>query len=128
MDARHAQFDARLARALYRKLLSAAAFRQRRTVALLIAFSCCARPHPSMALSKIARAEFAAGEVRRRDAGRVGEPGIGFLHEDTDEPALDFIRNRNPFEHEGRVELHETCAGLDLGEGGFRAVDAANAD
>jgi len=45
-----------------------------------------------------------------------------------DEAALYFLRKHKPFEHKGCTELHETCAGLDLGEGGFRAVDAANAD
>src|ERR1700732_1560096 len=128
MDARHAQYDARLARALYRKLLFAAAFRQRRTVALAFAFSSRARPHPSVALPKIVRVEFSTGPIRRRRAGGVREPGIGVLREDTDEGALDFVRKHKPFEHKGCVELHETCAGLDLGDGGFRAVDAANAD
>ena len=94
----------------------------------LAPFSSCARPHPSMALSKIVRVEFSAGPIRRRGAGCVREPGIGVLREETDESALDFVRKRKPLEHKGRVELHETCARLDLGEGGFRAVDAANAD
>src|SRR5438105_15265518 len=128
MDARHAQYDARLARALYRKLLSAAPSRQRRTVALLAAFSSRARPHPSVALSKIVRVEFSTRPIRRRRAGRIRKSGIGVLREETDEPALDFARKPKPLEHKGRIELHQTCAGLDLGEGGFCAVDAADAD
>src|ERR1700724_555149 len=128
MDARHAQYDARLARALYRKLLPAAAFRQRRIVALASAFSSRTRPHPSMALSKIVRVEFSTGPIRRRRAGYVREPRIGVLREETDESALDFVCKRKPLEHKGSVELHETCARLDLGERGFRAVHAANAD
>src|ERR1700682_5042614 len=115
MDARHAQYDARLARALCRKLLFAAAFRQRRTVALLAAFSSRARPHPSVALSKIVRVEFSTGPIRSGGAGGAGEPGIGVLREETDEAAFDFVRKRKPFEHKRCTELHETCAGLDLG-------------
>src|SRR6202011_5418459 len=128
MDARHAQYDARLTRALYRNLLSPAPSRQRRTVALLAAFSSRARPHTSVALSKIVRVEFSIGPIRRRGAGCVRKAGIGFLREETDEAAIDFVCKPKPFQHKGRIELHEARSGLDLGERGFRAVDAANAD
>src|SRR5256885_6428737 len=101
MDARHAQYDARLARALYRKLLSAAACRQRRTVALLAALSSRARTHPSVALSKIVCVEFSAGPIRRRRAGCVREPGIGILRKDTDEAALALLAGAVAFELEG---------------------------
>jgi hypothetical protein len=50
------------------------------------------------------------------------------LREETDESALDFVWQAKPLEHKRCTELHETCARLDLGEGGFRAVHAANAD
>src|SRR5580704_11408108 len=108
MDARHAQYDARLARALYRKLLSAAPSRQRRTVALASAFSSRARPHPSVALSKIVRVEFSTGPIRRRRAGCIRDPGIGVLRKETDEAAFDVARKHKPLEHKGRIELHET--------------------
>src|SRR5580700_11642908 len=106
MDARHAQYDARLARALYRKLLFAAAFRQRRIVALASAFSSRARPHPSVALSEIVCVELSAGPILRRDAGGVREPGIGVLREETDEAALEFVCKRKPLEHKRCTELH----------------------
>ena len=47
---------------------------------------------PSMALSKIILRKSSARPIRRRHAGCVREPRIGFLRQKTKKTALDFLR------------------------------------
>src|SRR5208283_331709 len=103
MDARHAQHDDPLARALYRKLFSAAAARQYRAVARASPVSSCARPYFGVALSKIVRIKFSAGPIRRRGAGCIREAGIGFLSEKVDKAAVERGCEPRPLEDQGRI-------------------------
>src|SRR5208283_1624454 len=103
MDARHAQHDDPLARALYRKLFSVAAARQYRAVARSSPVSSCARPYFGVALSKIVRIKFSAGPICRRDAGCIDEPGIGFLGEKMDKATVDRGSEPRPLEDQGRI-------------------------